>query len=211
MAALLPVVFHGDTLYLVEHNGEPFAPMKPIADSLGIHWDTQYTKIKTRFSASMVKITTDAADGRKRLMVCLPLRKLAAWLCSLMPGKIAPELRAKVEAYQAECDDALWRYWSEGYAERPSAPVQGSLGLLPPLTRPRAATLPKLQSYGWKGDYISAARLQLESASGLLAGLEFARDHQTCLDLLTAAHMQCQAASLFISNHYDEVHKNANA
>jgi hypothetical protein len=54
-------------------------------------------------------------------------------------------------------------------------------------------------------DGISAARRQLESASGFLAGLEFARDKQARLDLLTAANTQCQAAALFICNFFDEV------
>lgn len=30
MADLSPVAFHGDTLFLVEHNGEPFAAIKAI-------------------------------------------------------------------------------------------------------------------------------------------------------------------------------------
>lgn len=204
MANLLPVAFHGDTLYLVEHNGEPFAPMKPIAENLGLNWEAQHAKIKTRFSATMANIAIDAADNKQRLMVCLPLRKLAGWLYSITPAKVAPELRTKIEAYQAECDDALWRYWTEGHASRPTAPAQGNLNLLPPLARPRGEDLPKLQTYGWDGDRISAARQQLESASGLLAGLEFARPEHR-LDLLTAAHTQCQVAVLFIVNQYNEV------
>lgn len=122
MADLLPVAFHGDTLYLLELNGEPFAPMKPIAENLGLNWEAQFSKLKSRFSATIANIAIDAADGKQRLMVWLPLRKLAGWLYSITPAKVAPELRAKIEAYQAECDDALWRYWSEGHARRPDAP-----------------------------------------------------------------------------------------
>lgn len=44
-----------------------------------------------------------------------------------------------------------------------------------------------------------------DTAAGILAGIDFAPDQQTRLDLLTAAHMQCQAASVFIANQYDEV------
>lgn len=203
MADLLPVAFHGDTLYLVEHNGEPFAPMKPIAENLGLNWEAQHAKIKNRFSATMANIAIVAEDGKQRLMVCLPLRKLAGWLYSITPAKVAPELRAKIEAYQAECDDALWRYWTEGLASRPNAPAQGSLDL--PAPRLRAADLPQLCPSGWHGERVSAARQQLESASGILSALDFAPDQQTRLDLLTAAHTQCQTAGLFIANHYSEV------
>jgi hypothetical protein len=144
-------------------------------------------------------------------MVCLPLHKISAWLCSLMPGHIAPELRAKVEAYQAECDDALWRYWSEGHASRPSAaPAQASLDLPPtaPPIAPRRrddAHLPGLIPPGWTADKVAGARLRLESASGILAGLQFVKDPQTKRDMLTAAHLQCQDAMLFITVQYSEV------
>lgn len=64
-------------------------------------------------------------------------------------------------------------------------------------------------SNGGQGNRVDSARLQLEAAAGLLCGIEFARDHQTRLDLLVAAHTQCQAASLFIANHYEEVRGHA--
>ena len=49
MANLLPVAFHGDTLYLVEHNGEPFAPMKPIAENLGLQDEQWQLVFQSRF------------------------------------------------------------------------------------------------------------------------------------------------------------------
>ena len=207
MDALLPVTFHGDTLYLVEYQDEPFTPAKPICEAIGLDWSAQYTKLTGDPQRwGMRSIPTPTAGGEQKTL-CLPVRKISGWLSSINASRAKDEIRHKLIAYQAECDDALWHYWTDGHVERPGAPVQGTLGLLPPLARPRAENLPKLQSNGWLGDPISAARLQLESASGLLAGLEFARDEQTRFDLLTAAHLQCQAAALFICNHYDEVQK----
>jgi hypothetical protein len=130
MAALLPVAFHGDTLYLVEHHGEPFAPVKPICEAIGLDWKGQHDKLTARFRATIGLIPIVAADGKTREMVCLPLRKLPGWLYSLSPAKVAPAHRAKVEAYQAECDDALWRYWTEGHARRPAAPMSAARFLL---------------------------------------------------------------------------------
>jgi hypothetical protein len=215
MAALLPVVFHGDTIYLVEHNGAPFAPMKPLAESLGIHWETQHAKIKARFSSSMAKVHIDAADGRRRLMVCLPLHKISGGWLSLTqrPGASSPPRSAGQGRLpiRAECDDALWRYWSEGHASRPSAaPAQASLDLPPtaPPVAPRRrddAHLPGLIPPGWTADKVAGARLRLESASGILAGLQFVKDPQTKRDMLTAAHLQCQDAMLFITVQYSEV------
>jgi len=33
---------------------------------------------------------------------------------TIHPDKVRPELRDKILAYQNECDDVLWRYWTEG-------------------------------------------------------------------------------------------------
>ncbi len=46
MANLLPVAFHGDTLYLVEHNGEPFTPIRPICEAIGVAWQPQQRSIE---------------------------------------------------------------------------------------------------------------------------------------------------------------------
>ncbi|EHQ9354256.1 phage antirepressor N-terminal domain-containing protein [Salmonella enterica] len=108
------VPFHGDTLYLVSYNGEPFTPMKPIVDGMGLDWASQFTKIKNRFKSSVVEITMVAADGKNRDMSCLALRKLPGWLHTINVGKVRPELREKVSRYQEECDDVLYQYWTNG-------------------------------------------------------------------------------------------------
>lgn len=113
------VPFHGDSLYLVSYNGEPYTPMKPIVDSMGLDWASQFTKIKQRFKSSIVEITMVAADGKNREMSCLALRKLAGWLHTINVGKVRPELREKVARYQEECDDALYQYWTKGEAKNP--------------------------------------------------------------------------------------------
>ena len=206
MADLLPVAFHGDTLSLVEHNGEPFTAIKPICDAIGLDWKNQHSKLTgAGFRWGCGVITTTGADGKTYSMVCLPMRKLSGWLASISAAKVKPEIRDKLIAYQDECDDALWRYWTEGHASRPNTPAP--LPALP--SRKRTENLPKLCSFGWRGDDLGAARMQLESASGLLSSLDFAPDQQTRLDLLTAAHMQCQGASMFIANHFDEVRDHA--
>lgn len=124
MADLLPVAFHGDTLYLVEHNGEPFTAVKPICEAIGLDWTAQHAKITSmgwRWNCSEATIV--AADGKQRSMTCLPLRKLSGWLANISAAKVRPEIRDKLIAYQEECDGALWRYWTEGHARRPGAPA----------------------------------------------------------------------------------------
>ncbi|WP_262467180.1 phage antirepressor N-terminal domain-containing protein [Acinetobacter schindleri] len=112
----IAVPFHNTELYVVEHNGQPYTPMKPIVDGMGLDWKSQFVKLKERFNSTMVEITTVANDGKSRLMICLPVRKLAAWLYSIHANKVKPELRDTVIMYQNECDDVLWDYWTKGQA-----------------------------------------------------------------------------------------------
>lgn len=108
------VPFHGNNLYVVNYNGEPHVPMKPIVEGMGLDWKSQFSKIKTRFKSTMVEITIVAADGKERNMICLALRKLAGWLHTISPNKVKPEIRDKVIQYQEECDDVLYEYWTTG-------------------------------------------------------------------------------------------------
>jgi hypothetical protein len=112
------VPFHGDNLYLVEHKGDPYVPMKPVVEGMGLDWRSQRAKIASKFKGG-VEITIPSAGGAQS-MICIPLRKLPAWLYSIQPGKVSPEIREKVVAYQEECDEVLWQYWTTGKAERQS-------------------------------------------------------------------------------------------
>lgn len=115
----ITVPFHNAELFLVEHNGQPYTPMKPIVDGVGMDWASQFVKLKQRFATTIVEITIVANDGKERLMTCLPVRKLFGWLMTISPNKVKPELRETVIKYQEECDDVLWDYWTKGQAVNP--------------------------------------------------------------------------------------------
>lgn len=86
------VNFHGAELFVIEHNGEPYTPMKPSVEGMGLDWAAQFTKLKLRFEKGIVEIAIPSAGGNQR-MICLPLRKLAAWLNSISANKVKPERR----------------------------------------------------------------------------------------------------------------------
>lgn len=126
----ITVPFHGAELYVVEHNGQPYTPMKPIVQAMGLDWKSQHRKMASNGSRwGMVELTIPSTGG-EQAMTCLPIRKTAAWLTTIEPGKVKnPEVRARVIQYQNECDDALWNYWNEGIAvnARAAQPVQATL------------------------------------------------------------------------------------
>lgn len=116
-AKIIP--FRQKELLLVDNGGEPFVPMKPIVEGMGLAWQVQHRKLVSgRFAPTITMMVIVAEDGKKREMACLPLRKLAGWLMSIHASKVRPDLRDNVIAYQNECDDALWAYWNEGIAVR---------------------------------------------------------------------------------------------
>lgn len=120
MKDLQLVNFYGDKIYLVEFEGEPYVPLKPIIENLGLVWAGQVQKILNDTSRWQVKtIKVKAQDGKPREMLCLPLRKLPAWLMSISPSKVKPKIREKLLRYQEECDKVLWDYWFKGRAENP--------------------------------------------------------------------------------------------
>lgn len=120
----MSVPFRGDNLYLVECDGQPYVPMKPVVEGMGLNWDTQRNKIHRKFKGA-VEITLPSAGGAQS-MICLQLRKLPAWLYSVQPGKVSPEIREKVIAYQEECDEVLWQYWTTGTATKEQVKKQTS-------------------------------------------------------------------------------------
>lgn len=119
---LISVQFYDDTVVLVNRDNEALIAMKPIVTNMGLDWKSQHTKLTEKFGSVMVEITTTGGDGKQYKMSCLPLRKLPAWLYSISPNKVKPELRDKIIRYQEECDDALYDYWSKGNAIRNGAP-----------------------------------------------------------------------------------------
>ncbi|MEZ8615982.1 phage antirepressor N-terminal domain-containing protein [Vibrio splendidus] len=121
MSTLINVPFHGSNLLVVGHNNEPYIPMKPIVEGIGLNWKTQYRKLAGNSDRwSMVMMTTVASDNKNRETTCIPLRKLFGWLQTLQPNRIRKEIRDKVIQYQNECDDVLWRYWNQETNQLPA-------------------------------------------------------------------------------------------
>lgn len=117
---MMTVPFHGDSLYVVNHNGEPYVPMKPIVEGMELDWKSQLSKLRSRFGTCVVEITMQLpGDFQRRSVVCMALRKLAGWLQTISPNKVNPKIRDKVIQYQEECDDVLYEYWMKGFVVNP--------------------------------------------------------------------------------------------
>lgn len=109
----IPVSFRGNMLYVVQHDSQPYTPMKPISEGMGLAWQGQHAKLSSNSKRWGIKEILIPSIGGNQEAICLPLRKLPGWLMSIHPNKVKPEIRETVIAYQNECDDVLWRHWEE--------------------------------------------------------------------------------------------------
>lgn len=123
MSIQITVPFHGSNLFIIEHNGEPYTPMRAIVEGIGMDWSYQSRKLANNTSRwSVAVIATVTSDNKERKTTCIPLRKLFGWLQTLQPNRIRDDIRESVIQYQNECDDVLWQYWSK--QQEPLIPIE---------------------------------------------------------------------------------------
>ena len=121
ISPLSPVAFHGDTIYCISYQNQPYTAMKPIVENMGLNWPSQSAKLnacKARWGVAIIAIPSTSGEQNT---LCMPVRKLPAYLASINPNKVRPELREKIIRYQNECDDVLWNYWTKERAGKSSA------------------------------------------------------------------------------------------
>lgn len=73
----------GARLATFEHEGQRWVAMKPIVEGMGLGWASQFKKLKAGPRLNHCDITTVGADGRRREMACIPLRREMLSLTSI--------------------------------------------------------------------------------------------------------------------------------
>ena len=122
ITTLIPVPFHGHTLFIVEHDGEPYVVMKAIVEALDLDWPGQYSKLMNnteRWGIAILELPSIGVSQSKRQTLCMPLRKFTGWINTLNVNKVGNAIRGKIALFQRESDDALWGYWDKGFAHNP--------------------------------------------------------------------------------------------
>ena len=68
MAELYPVTFHGDTIFCVEHDEQPYTPVRPIIENMGLDWASQSVKLNSSKERwGVVIIATPSNGGEQRM------------------------------------------------------------------------------------------------------------------------------------------------
>jgi hypothetical protein len=104
--------FRGTELFAYLMGGIVFVALKPIVEGMGLDWSAQYRRVQRTpvLAEGIAKMATPLSQGNE--MICLRLNLLHGWLLTINSSQVRPELRAKVELYQRECYDVLYRHFS---------------------------------------------------------------------------------------------------
>ena len=87
------VLFYEDMITAVRaSNGRVYVPIKPICDTLGIDWASQYQRINRDevLIAEKLTIVVTTMDGRQRPAVCLPLDFVSGFLFTVSAQRVKP-------------------------------------------------------------------------------------------------------------------------
>lgn len=104
-------------------DGHVYVPVRPICEKLGLNWPPQFQRIQRDPVLSevskgvIVTITPSSIDGRgggPQEMTCLPLEFINGWLFGIQSGRVRPELREKIIAYQRNCYQVLFEAFQAG-------------------------------------------------------------------------------------------------
>ena len=120
MKELTRVPFHDTTIYTTADG--TYVALRPVCEALELDYASQFKRVQHQPWATVVMMTTVAADGKTREMVFIDRRTFTMWLATIDTGRVKNErTRELVRTYQCEAADALDKYFNEGAAVNPRA------------------------------------------------------------------------------------------
>lgn len=114
--------FNGQPLITIEQDGIHYTAVKPIAENIGLDWDSQRKRIARDdvLNSVAVMMTATGTDGKQYDMTCLPIDYLNGWLFGIDAKRVKPEIKAPLIQYKMQCYKVLHDYWHTGQAIHPS-------------------------------------------------------------------------------------------
>lgn len=103
---LVPVQFHGDTIYAVKVNDRPHVILKPAFEAIGLDADRQIANIQKQ-PWSCTAVTAVQASGQVRNMITADLRSFLMALATIPATRVAEHVRPKLIDYQREVADVI--------------------------------------------------------------------------------------------------------
>ena len=97
----------GADLEACNADGLVHVSVKRVCEALGIDDDAQRVKLQNQPWAATLMIKATAPDGKKYEAFCIELDSLPMWLATIHAGKVKPEARARLVAFQCEAKRVL--------------------------------------------------------------------------------------------------------
>lgn len=120
MKELTQIPFHDTTIYTTADGA--YVALRPVCEALDLDYASQFKRVQHQPWATVVMMTTVAADGKTREMTFIDRRTFTMWLATIDTSRVKNEhTRELVRTYQCEAADALDRYFHEGAAINPRA------------------------------------------------------------------------------------------
>lgn len=129
-AAIIPVVFHGDTVDCVRDDaGTVWVSVARVCESLGLDRRAQQRRLAdaegTPWAVGAVTaLTAPGADGKAYKQTFINLDVLPMWLATIETKRVDVAARPKLIAYQRECARVLRDYFFAGAALNPAATLE---------------------------------------------------------------------------------------
>jgi hypothetical protein len=107
MSKIVEVPFYAESIQAVHEGEAVWVVVKRVCEALGLDPATQREKLKGKAWAVSGLIPSTAADGKTYELFCLDIESLPMWLATIDAGRVKPEARFKLVAYQKECASVL--------------------------------------------------------------------------------------------------------
>jgi len=120
MCELQTVSFCSNEIISFEKNKTIYVPVKRLCENVGLDWTGQRKKLMEDDKFNYGLISAVGSDKRAREMGCIPFKKLNGWLFSINAKRVRKDIREKLEAYQEECFDVLYKYWLKKHKKNPN-------------------------------------------------------------------------------------------
>lgn len=120
-AELVTIPFHGTNLIAVDDDGKPQIVLRPAVESLGLAFEPQLRKLKSRSWAVLTQMVIPAADGKGYQTTTVDVRTFLMLLATINENNVAEDKRPLLIAYQSEVADVIEAYWSNGVVVNPRA------------------------------------------------------------------------------------------
>jgi hypothetical protein len=140
-------------------DGEQRVPLKPIADEIGINWQTYSRRIDADdFLSGRLGLKMTPLKGGQKVQKCILLTRVEAFLYTLNPKMIRNNGKNEdaanwLEAKINEWDDAIHLYETNGFASKDDRAIRDKYALLSRLDRVSNVEIKRIYAENLNKDY----------------------------------------------------------